>query len=431
MDRGFSLIEVLVATTVTTIGTLALAQLCVMSMRMNQDARATTLATVLASQKMEQLRALAWTSDALGVPISDLATDTTVVPHSSSGGTGLSASPSGTLGMNTPGYCDFLDENGRTLGGGTAPPAGTAFVRRWSIAPGPPAASDTLAIQISVIRIGSRSRAGSTVRGPDEVRLLGNQNEKIGHARSRPAGGGLRAATTSGARTSAFLDVKRTRGSRCVPARCRSSIIEVLIAMGVALCVMASTLTMVSGLQRGFAGEGERADMQQRVRAASDALYRDLVMAGAGAYQGAHSGPLDFFVASVMPFRQGAIGADPPGTFKSNTITVVYLSPAAAPQTTIRQPLPAQSSSALLNVDVGCPPADPVCGFAAGMDVMVYDETASYDTFRITSAEGGMLQLQHTMVDTPQSYAAGAKIVAAASHTYLPRRRTKPPAPIS
>jgi hypothetical protein len=42
---------------------------------------------VLATQKMEQLRALAWTSDALGVPISDL-TDTAVVPHSSSGGTG-------------------------------------------------------------------------------------------------------------------------------------------------------------------------------------------------------------------------------------------------------------------------------------------------------------------------------------------------------
>jgi hypothetical protein len=191
--------------------------------------------------------------------------------------------------------------------------------------------------------------------------------------------------------------------------------------MGVALCVMAGTLTMVSGLQRGFAGEGERADMQQRIRVASDALYRDLVMAGAGAYQGAHSGPLGFFVASVLPFRQGARGADPPGAFKSNTISVVYLSPAAAPQATLRQPLLARSGSALLNADVGCPPADPVCGFAAGMDVMVYDETASYDMFRITSAEGGMLQLQHTMVDTPQSYAAGTKIIAAASHTYYPK----------
>jgi hypothetical protein len=178
MDRGFSLIEALVATTVTTIGTLALAQLCAMSMRMNQDAHATTVATVLASQKMEQLRALAWTSDALSVPISDLATDTSVEPHSSSGGTGLSFSPPGTLGTNTTGYCDFVDENGRTLGGGTAPPPTTAFVRRWSIAPGPPAAIDTLAIQIAVVPIGSRRRGASTIRGPDEVRLLGIRTRK-------------------------------------------------------------------------------------------------------------------------------------------------------------------------------------------------------------------------------------------------------------
>jgi hypothetical protein len=220
-----------------------------------------------------------------------------------------------------------------------------------------------------------------------------------------------------------LIDGRALRGAfrRCFVTDVGVTIVEVLIAMSLALCVMASTLTMVSGLQRGFAGEGERADMQQRVRVASDALYKDLLMAGAGAYQGTLSGPLDFFVAAVMPFRQGAIGADPPGTFKSNTLTVVHLSPAAAPQTTIRQPLPAQSSSALLNADVGCPLNDPACGLAAGMDVMVYDETGSYDTFRITRVQGGMLELQHTMVDTPQWYAAGAKIAAAASHTYYPK----------
>ena len=95
-----------------------------------------------------------------------------------SGGTGLSASPPGTLGTNTIGYCDFVDENGRTLRGGTAPPSTTAFVRRWSIAPGPPAAIDTLAIQIAVIPIGSRRGEGSTLRGPDEVRLLGIRTRK-------------------------------------------------------------------------------------------------------------------------------------------------------------------------------------------------------------------------------------------------------------
>jgi prepilin-type N-terminal cleavage/methylation domain-containing protein len=170
MARGFSLIEVLVATAVTTIGTLAVAQLCAISIRMNHDARATTAATLLASQKMEQLRALAWTWDALGLPVSDLTTDTTVVPPSSAGGTGLSVSPPGTLATTTPGYCDFVDENGGSLGGGGAPPAATAFVRRWSIRPVP---GDSLAIQISVSRVASRRRAGSTGIGSDEVRLLG------------------------------------------------------------------------------------------------------------------------------------------------------------------------------------------------------------------------------------------------------------------
>jgi prepilin-type N-terminal cleavage/methylation domain-containing protein len=173
MARGFSLIEVLVATAVTTIGTLALAQLCAVSMRINQEAHARTMATILASQKMEQLRALAWSWDALGLPISELTTDTTVVPPSSTGGTGLSASPPGALGANTPGYCDFLDENGGSLGGGRAPPAAAAFVRRWSIVAAPLASADTLAIRISVTRIGSRRLAASTGIGSDEVRLWG------------------------------------------------------------------------------------------------------------------------------------------------------------------------------------------------------------------------------------------------------------------
>jgi hypothetical protein len=52
------------------------------------------------------------------------------------------------------------------------------------------------------------------------------------------------------------------------------------------------------------------------------------------------------------------------------------------------------------------------------MDVMVYDDTGAYDTFRVTAVHGGALELQHHMVDTAQRYAAGARIVEAASHTY-------------
>ena len=66
MDRGFSLIEVLVATAVMTLALIALAQLMVVSIRVNQVARLTTVTTVLASQKIEQLQALTWSFDAAG-----------------------------------------------------------------------------------------------------------------------------------------------------------------------------------------------------------------------------------------------------------------------------------------------------------------------------------------------------------------------------
>jgi hypothetical protein len=87
-------------------------------------------------------------------------------------------------------------------------------------------------------------------------------------------------------------------------------------------------------------------------------------------------------------------------------------------QATIQQPLAALSGTAFINLDVGCPAGDSACGFAAGMDVMVYDDTGSYDTFRVTAVRPGMLALQHNMPDTLQSYAAGARIVEAVSDTY-------------
>jgi hypothetical protein len=196
------------------------------------------------------------------------------------------------------------------------------------------------------------------------------------------------------------------------------SLVELLVAMGVALSLIAGVLTIVNRMQLGFATEGERSDMQQRLRVASDALVSDLVMAGAGAYQGAYIGPLNSYLASVLPFRSGATKADPPGSFSTNTISVLFVPPATAAQSTIRQPFQAQSGITSINLDPGCPPIDRVCGFAPGMDVMLYDETASYDTFRIVSVQPGSVQMQHTMSDGSHIYAIGSKIVEVASHTY-------------
>jgi hypothetical protein len=188
--------------------------------------------------------------------------------------------------------------------------------------------------------------------------------------------------------------------------------------MGIALSVMAGTLTIVSGFQLGFAAEGERVDGQQRLRVAVNALSRDLSMAGTGSYQGSRPGPLGFSVAAVFPFRQGATRADSPGVVRPDVLTVIHVPAQTSAQATIRLPMPAASGAAFINLDPGCPLTHPACSFSAGMDVMIYDDTGSYDTFRVLTVQAGAMQLLHTMADTAQWYAPGARIVEAATHTY-------------
>src|SRR6478736_3180208 len=95
-ERGFSLLEVLVASTIMAVALTTLAQLFVVSTNANSGAKSTTYAAVLAQQKMEQLRGLAWGFDTLGLPVTDISTDISVVPEQAIGGTGLA--PGGSLG---------------------------------------------------------------------------------------------------------------------------------------------------------------------------------------------------------------------------------------------------------------------------------------------------------------------------------------------
>jgi prepilin-type N-terminal cleavage/methylation domain-containing protein len=182
VDRGFSLIEVLVASTVMTIAMISLAQLSVLSIRVNQVARSTTVTTVLASQKIEQLQSLTFAFDASGAPVSDATTDTTVAPERSAGGTGLAPSPADALVQDTTGYCDFLDAFGRPLAHalevGTAPPPATAFVRRWSIDSLP--AVDGLLIQVSVAPRGARAARSAFFTRPGEARIIALKIRKSG-----------------------------------------------------------------------------------------------------------------------------------------------------------------------------------------------------------------------------------------------------------
>jgi len=110
---GFTLIEVLVACTLLTVAIAGVAQLFAATTMANATARATTYATVLAVEKMEQLRALPFDDPALAI------------------------SPADALRADADGYFDV-------------PSAG--YRRRWSIAALPGHPADSVTVSVAVMR---------------------------------------------------------------------------------------------------------------------------------------------------------------------------------------------------------------------------------------------------------------------------------------
>lgn len=177
--RGFSLIEAVIAVSLLAVGVSAAAQLAIVSARANASAQRAGAAQQAAREKMEELRALAWTSDAALVPISDWSTDLTTTPARSSGGVGLGVSPADTLLSNVAGYCDFLDTNGQWVAGGTRAPVGATLVRRWSVAPAD-ALADTLVFQVVVVpaSAGTGAAAVSAARAVNGAWLVGMRTRR-------------------------------------------------------------------------------------------------------------------------------------------------------------------------------------------------------------------------------------------------------------
>ena len=155
-SSGFSLIEVMVASSILGCAVLSIAQLAAAATASTASARAVSEATILAWQKIDQLRSLAFSFDTAGAPVTDLSSDTASEPERPFGGTGLSASPAGALARDTGGYVDYLDVLGQPLGGapgGGRLPGGARYRRRWTIAPsgGNP---DLLVLRVRVLGVG-------------------------------------------------------------------------------------------------------------------------------------------------------------------------------------------------------------------------------------------------------------------------------------
>ena len=182
-ERGFSLLEVVIAVGLLAVLSIGIAQLFGMATKANYGAKGQTSTALLATEKMEQLRGLAWGFDqgpnALGLPVSDLVTNLSTDP-ATAGGLGLNPSPGGTLDTNVTGYVDYLDRNGQWVGNGQGPPRTAVYVRRWAVDPLPTNPNNTLVLRVRCTTVDHLARAAGpeTIRTGDDTWLVGVKTRK-------------------------------------------------------------------------------------------------------------------------------------------------------------------------------------------------------------------------------------------------------------
>jgi hypothetical protein len=195
------------------------------------------------------------------------------------------------------------------------------------------------------------------------------------------------------------------------------SLVELLVASTIMLVVTGAIFGMMNPSQGTAQAQPEVADLQQRSRVGSETLFRELIMAGAGVYQGPVTGSLINFFAPIIPRRLGSLNPDNPSSARSDAITLAYI-PNTYSQTTISSPMPNVSAELKVKKVPNCPKGDELCGFEEGMDVIVFDTSGNFDVFTITQVQDAAAHLQHKGQDLSIPYEVGASVTQIVSNTY-------------
>jgi type II secretory pathway pseudopilin PulG len=196
------------------------------------------------------------------------------------------------------------------------------------------------------------------------------------------------------------------------------TLVEMLVSTAIMVGVTGAIFSLMNPAQGSAQAQPEVADQQQRMRVAQETLFKELMMAGAGPYMGTQNGSLLNFFAPILP-RRGGASPDARNIFRADAITLTYI-PNTSSQTTIRDPMPPQAVPIKVEAQPGCPDAqhNALCGFVEGMEVLIFDDTGTYDTFTITSVQDEALQLRHQGQVLSKQYDTGSRIAQATKKTF-------------
>jgi hypothetical protein len=205
------------------------------------------------------------------------------------------------------------------------------------------------------------------------------------------------------------------------------TIVELLVSSLIMVVVTGTIFSLMNPAQGTFQVQPEVSDLQQRLRIGVDSLQKDLVMAGAGTYNGAMAGALTFYIAPIMPYRGFAsLGSpsDPENNvfFRDDTISLLYV-PSTPSQTSIQNDMPPNSAEIKVNAQPNCPPAkgEELCGFNDGDRAIIFDESGNWDFFVITNVQDDAVHMQHRQQQFSTRYVTNSPLTQITAAMYYLR----------
>jgi len=209
--------------------------------------------------------------------------------------------------------------------------------------------------------------------------------------------------------------------ARRAPGDAGFTIVELLISSMIMIAITGTIFTLMNPAQGTFRVQPEVSDLQQRLRVGIDTLQKDLVMAGAGTYNGESAGALSYFIAPIMPYR--AFGEPPDSVqgiyFRDDVISLLYVPPTPS-QTSISLAMPPKSVEIKVNAQPNCPPDKgyELCGFSQGDQAIIFDASGNWDMFVITQVQDQALHMQHRNDDFSVKYEASSALTQVTSAMY-------------